>query len=157
KRSTPSDIDADLLVLPDEVDADVTAAETSELVWAAAEGLNERDRAVLYLNARAGLEGAELAAALGVTQANPYSLLNRAKAQLERAISALVVARLGRRDCAALDEILDGWDGTLTPLLRKRLARHVDDCVSCRVTRSRLVQLSALAAAPLVMLPKRVD
>jgi RNA polymerase sigma factor (sigma-70 family) len=157
KRATPSDIDADVLVLPDDVDADLTAAETSELVWAAAAGLNERDRAVLYLNARGGLEGAELAAALGIEQANPYSLLNRAKAQLERAISALVVARLGRRDCADLATILEGWDGTLTPLLRKRLARHVDECVSCRVTRSRLVQLSALAATPLFLLPKRVD
>src|SRR5204863_6410737 len=118
------------------------------LVWAAADGLNERDRAVLVLNTREGLEGAELAAALGLQHSNPYSMLHRAKAQLERALGVLLVARAGRRDCAVLAAMLDGWDGTLTPLLRQRLARHVQACPSCRETPLRANPLAVFAAAP---------
>ncbi|HWS45734.1 MAG TPA: sigma-70 family RNA polymerase sigma factor, partial [Acidimicrobiia bacterium] len=145
-RVEPVPLDDDMLVDDDQVD--VTTGDAAALVWAAAAGLNERDRAVLSLNTQ-GLEGAELAAALGVDHANPYSMLHRAKTQLERAVGALLVARLGRRDCADLDAILHGWDDTLTPLLRKRLARHVERCATCHATHARARRLPALAAASL--------
>jgi RNA polymerase sigma factor (sigma-70 family) len=156
RRVTPRDLEPDVLVLDEEPSDALSAADAAALVWAAADGLNERDRAVLVLNTREGLEGAELAAALGVQHSNPYSMLHRAKAQLERALGVLLVARMGRRNCAALAEMLDGWDGTLTPLLRKRLGRHVEACSSCRETRSRANPLAVLAAAPLVR-PSRAD
>jgi RNA polymerase sigma factor (sigma-70 family) len=156
RRVTPLDLEPDALVLDEEPSDALSAADAAALVWAAADGLNERDRAVLVLNTREGLEGAELAAALGVQHSNPYSMLHRAKAQLERALGVLLVARTGRRDCAALSEMLDGWDGTLTPLLRKRLGRHVEACASCRATRSRANPLAVLAGAPLVR-PSRAD
>jgi RNA polymerase sigma factor (sigma-70 family) len=156
RRVTPTDLAPDVLVLEDEVTDSLSPDDAAALVWAAADGLNERDRAVLFLNTHEGLEGAELAAALGVHHSNPYSMLHRAKAQLERALGVLLVARLGRRDCAPLAEMLDGWDGVLTPLLRKRLARHVEACSSCRATRLRANPLSVFAAAPLVR-PSRAD
>jgi RNA polymerase sigma factor (sigma-70 family) len=156
RRVTPIDLEPDVLVLDDNASDGLSAADAAALVWAAADGLNERDRAVLVLNTREGLEGAELAAALGVQHSNPYSMLHRAKAQLERALGVLLVARTGRRDCASLAEMLDGWDGTLTPLLRKRLGRHVEACPSCRETRLRANPLSVFAAAPFVR-PSRAD
>src|SRR5206468_390494 len=83
----------DVIVLDDVDDGDepLSAADAQSLVWAAADGLNERDRTVLYLNTAEGLVGDELAAAVGVTHANPYSLLSRARAQVVRAIEVLVV------------------------------------------------------------------
>ncbi len=150
-ESAPDDIATDDTAL-----AELSAAEASALVWNAAEGLNERDRAVLYLNTSEGLEGAELAAALGERQANPYSLLNRAKQQLERAVTVLLVARFGRRDCPSLAAMLQAWDGSLTPLLRKRLARHVEQCASCQRTRTRALRVAAFSATPL-MRPQRVE
>jgi hypothetical protein len=120
------------------------------LVWAAAASLNKRDRAVLDLTLRAGLEGADLAAALGVEQANPHSLLYRAKEQLERAIGVLVVARAGRSSCPTLADMLQSWDGTLTPIVRKRLGRHMNRCIACQATRSRALPVSALAVAPML-------
>jgi hypothetical protein len=144
------------VVLDDDPATEVVAGEAAALVWAAAEGLNERDRAVLYLNTRQGLEGGDLAAALGLEHANPYSLLNRAKIQLERAIGALLIARVGRRDCASLAEMLGSWDGALTPLLRKRLGRHVDACASCQRTKARVLPLTAVGAAP-VLRPRRAE
>ncbi|HTL83900.1 MAG TPA: hypothetical protein VL856_01865, partial [Acidimicrobiia bacterium] len=41
------------------------------------------------------------------------------------------------------------WDGALTPLLRKRLARHVESCGTCQQTRARARQLSAFGIVPL--------
>jgi RNA polymerase sigma factor (sigma-70 family) len=156
RRAAPALVAPDEIVVDEDPGAALTAEEASALVWSAAAGLTDRDRAVLYLNTREGLEGAELAAALGVDHANPYSLLNRAKSQLERAIGVLLVARAGRRDCATLATVLDGWDGRLTPLLRKRIGRHVDSCVVCRRTRARVHPLAGLAATP-VLRPMRAD
>ena len=55
-----------------------------------------------------------------------------------------MVARTGRRDCPQLDALLTGWDGALTPLLRKRIARHIDECEICTARRRRLVTPAAL-------------
>ncbi len=140
----------DVLLTDDDPVEAVLASEASSLVWAAAFGLSKRDRAVLFLNTRHGLEGAELTAALGLTHANPYSLVSRAKRQLERAIGLLLVARFGRRACESLAVVLDDWDGTLTPLIRKRLGRHVDGCTTCRATRVRALASAALVSASLL-------
>ena len=150
KRTMPTEIEPDVLVLDAEPDARLSADDAAALVWAAAASLNERDRAVLDLSLREGLEGADLAAALGVEQANPHSLLYRAKEQLERAIGVLVVARAGRSSCPTLADMLQSWDGTLTPIVRKRLGRHMNRCIACQATRSRALPVSALAVAPML-------
>jgi RNA polymerase sigma factor (sigma-70 family) len=156
KRELPVEIEPDLLTDDADVERGVSADDARALVWAAAEGLNERDRAVLALNTREGLEGAELAAALGVQHANPYSLLSRAKSQLETAVTTLLIARFGRRDCSTLADMLVEWDGTLTPLLRKRLGRHVLSCGSCLRTKGKVLPLSAVALVPALQ-PRRAD
>jgi RNA polymerase sigma factor (sigma-70 family) len=140
----------------DDDPAGVSADDARALVWSAAAGLAPRDRAVLHLSAVQGLEGAELAAALGLAHANPYSLSHRARQRLERAVAVLLVARFGRRDCGALAAMLDGWDGALTPLLRKRLGRHVDACTRCQSTRARTLPFAAVAIVPLTP-PRRAD
>jgi RNA polymerase sigma factor (sigma-70 family) len=141
------------VVVDEEMKADGSAAAASALVWAAAAGLTERDRGVLYFNVVQGLEGADLAAALGVDHANPHSLLYRARAHLDRAVGVLVVARLGRRDCAVLDALLRKWDGTLTPILRKRVGRHIDGCAACTQAKARAYKAPALTAALLSVAP----
>jgi RNA polymerase sigma factor (sigma-70 family) len=150
KRSTPTEIEPDVLVFDADPGARLSADDAAALVWAAAASLNERDRAVLDLSLREGLEGADLAAALGVDQANPHSLLYRAKERLERAIVVLVVARAGRSSCPTLAGMLRSWDGTLTPIVRKRLGRHMNRCIACQETRTRALPVSALAVAPML-------
>ena len=125
-----------------------------DLVWDASAGLADRDRAMLDLHLRQGLEGAELGEAMGVTASNAYVMLNRLKAQVERSLGALLIARLGRDDCDDLDGILVDWDGRFSPLVRKRVARHVDDCDVCSDRRRRIVSpLTLLAGVPLVAAP----
>ena len=141
--------DDDLLDLPDQSAAPETVAEQESLrslVWDAAGGLNERDRAMLDLHLRQGLDGAELGEAMGMSADNAYVGLSRLRDQVERSIGALLVARTSRHDCPELTGVLDDWDGEFTPLVRKRVARHVDRCSVCSVRRAALASPAALLA-----------
>ncbi|MGH3933112.1 MAG: RNA polymerase sigma factor, partial [Pseudonocardiaceae bacterium] len=114
------------------------------LVADASEGLSEGDRVMLHLHLH-GLEGAELGAALGISTSTAHVRLSRLRDQMERSLGALLVARLGRRDCDELTAVLGEWDGRFTPLLRKRVARHLDHC-------SRCGELRRAAASPWALL-----
>lgn len=131
-----------------------SAAERSELarlVWDAAAALDDRDRLVLELTVREGLDGGELADVLGVSPAHAHVLAHRARQRVERALGAFLVARLGRRDCADLARLLAGWDGRFSMVVRKKVARHVDGCGTCEDTRARtLSPVALLGAVPLV-------
>jgi RNA polymerase sigma factor (sigma-70 family) len=125
-----------------------------DLVWDAAAGLSERDRALLDLHLRQGLDGAELGEAMGVSAGHAYVLLNRLREQVERSLGAFLIARLGRKECTELDGMLSGWDGKFSPLMRKRVARHVDSCDVCSDRRRSMVSpLALLAAVPLMTAP----
>lgn len=144
----------DMKAVDVDLDRGTSAAELQELVWAAATGLNDRDQALLDLNLRQGLEGQDLADAMGVSLSASYVLMSRLRDQVERSLGALLIARLGRDDCPDLAAILEGWDGRFTPLLRKRVARHVDRCDTCSTRRSTVLSPAALlAAAPLTPAP----
>ena len=140
-----------------EPDAVAARHELRELVAAAALGLNPRDRGVLDLHLRQGLDGQELGDAIGVSTSHAYVVLSRLRDQVERSLGALLVARMGRRDCEELAAILVGWDGTYSPVIRKRVARHVDGCETCSDRRRTLVSpLSLLSAAPALAAPAAV-
>jgi len=140
-----------------ELDEGARRQEAVELVWAAAAGLADRDRALLDLNLRQGLDGQDLADAIGVEPSHAYVLLNRLRAQVERSLGALLIARYGRSHCGELAAILKGWDGRFTPLLRKRVARHADQCEICGERRSTLASpLALLGAIPLTPAPSRL-
>ena len=124
------------------------------LVLAAIGGLNPGDREVIELNLRHDLDGADLADALGVPANQAHALASRARGQLERSLGALLVARTGREQCAELDALLAGWDGQLTPLLRKRVSRHIEHCEICGERKRRELSPAALLSVlPLVALP----
>ena len=145
-RNQPVPVD-DFSGVVEDIDLGASAEheELSSLIADAADGLDPRDRAVLDLQLRHDLEGGELADALGVKLSHSYVLVGRVRERVERSLTALLVARRGRRDCDELEAVLGNWDGTLSPRLRKRLARHIDDCEICERTR-------ALAASPLALL-----
>lgn len=140
-----------------EVDEPARREESVRIVWAAAAGLAPRDRALLDLNLRQGLEGQDLADAIGVEVGHAYVLLSRLRDQVERSLGALLVARFGRRDCPDLARILHGWDGRFSPLIRKRVARHADGCSTCGERRRTLASPAALlGAVPLVAAPAQL-
>lgn len=128
--------------------------ELRQVVQDAAAGLDARDRTVLELHLRRGIEGRELADVLGVSENHAWVIMHRVRQRFDRALGALLVARRGCRDCPQLQQLLAGWDGRFSPLLRKRVARHVDQCATCADTRARVASPAALLArVPLVPAP----
>lgn len=141
--------DEQLIAMPDEgltPDRYAEQAALRDLVWDAAAGLADRDRALLDLHLRQGLDGAELGEAMGTTAANAYVMLSRLRTQVERSLGALLIARMGRDDCPDLSGTLRDWDGAFSVLVRKRVARHIDGCALCAVLRRKLVSPWALLA-----------
>jgi RNA polymerase sigma factor (sigma-70 family) len=136
---------------------DTLAARTelAALVAAAAGGLSDRDRSVLELSYRHGLDGPELAEALGVSTGNATKLVSRLRETIERSLGALLVARRVQRNprnCPELGAILTDWDGHFSVLMRKRIARHIDSCSTCERSRRDLVNPAALlGAAPVLV------
>jgi RNA polymerase sigma factor (sigma-70 family) len=154
RRTTELDEAGEMTDEAADLEAGLRAGEMRELVWAAAESLNPGEREVLELSVRHGLEGADLADALGVPLNQAHAQASRARTQLERALAVLIVARTGRQDCAELDGLLGDWDGHLTPLLRKRLGRHLERCDICGEQRRRRVSAAALlAGVPILAAP----
>lgn len=123
------------------------------LVWEAAEGLNENERAVLELSVRQGVEGDELASALGVSRHNANVIASRMRQNLERSIGALVLIRYNDDGCSEFSKLVAGFSGALTPLWRKRISRHADVCEICSKKRMpkalALFGESPVSAAPI--------
>ena len=131
----------------------VERAELRQLVRDAIDGLNPGERDVIELSLMQGLDGGELADALGVSRNHAHALQSRARRQLERSLGALVVARTGRDACTVLDALLAGWDGQLTVLMRKRISRHIEQCEICGELKRRELSPALFAGAlPLVAL-----
>jgi RNA polymerase sigma factor (sigma-70 family) len=140
------------------------ANELTQLVWDAAKGLAPEDRAVLDLKLKRDLDGAELAEALGVPHDQLHKVTGRAMERFERSVISLVLARGARKDCSVLAGLVES-NGTdeveHTPVLRKRIARHAEDCDACERRRKMLVNpftmvASAHEAGPSAALRDRV-
>ena len=86
-------------MLPDgasaEPDPETLAARTelADLIADAAGGLSDRDRSVLELAFRHGLNGPDLAEALGVSPGNANTIVKRLRDTIERSHGALLVSR----------------------------------------------------------------
>lgn len=160
RRTRPTDFNAPTAVEmsapedPHAEAADIERAEAAAFVRAAAAGLSDRDQLVLELSARQGLGGADLADALGVSQQQSHVLVSRMRDRVRRSIGALTVARYGRRDCDALQRLLQGWNGEFGPRIRKRIAGHVEDCEICDETSRRLAAIPLVAVAPAFAAPR---
>ncbi len=129
-------------------------AELRQLVRSALGGLNPGEREIIELNLRHELDGADLAATLGVPRNQAHALASRARTQFETALGALLVARTGQEACPYLATILDGWDGELTVLLRKRINRHIENCDICDERKRRELSPAALLSLlPVALLP----
>jgi RNA polymerase sigma factor (sigma-70 family) len=106
-------------------------AEQRALVHAALQGLSADDQQVLTLGMQ-GLTSRQLAEALEVPVQLIHVRVHRARQRLLASLGALLVARRGPAWCEELAGLLQGWDGQMQPVLRKRIVRHVQRCASCR-------------------------
>jgi RNA polymerase sigma factor (sigma-70 family) len=136
KGTSALDEAADVTDDSGDVAADAERADLRALLEDATAGLNPGDREVIELQLRQGLETAEVATVLGVSRNHAHALLSRARQQLETCLAVILVGRAGRGECDELGAMLDGWDGRLTILLRKRVHRHIEHCPTCGARRA---------------------
>ncbi len=156
RRERPSDELPDIVSAEPDLATIVARHELADLIEEAFGGLSDRDRTVYELAYRHGLDGQELADALGVSHTNARTLLGRVRDGIERSLGALLVCRRAKFEpaaCPGLWELLAAWDGVFTVLMRKRVARHIDDCAACESERRRMVNPAALLGAVPVALP----
>jgi RNA polymerase sigma factor (sigma-70 family) len=159
-RARTAQVSTPLEEMPDVTDtsADVSGEAEREdlrrLLRSAVRGLNAGEQDLIELQLQQGLDVAEIAAVLGVSRNHAHALLSRARDQLEISLGALLVARSGRQDCAALNTMLQDWDGQLDVLMRKRINRHIENCPTCAERKKReLAPALLLGLAPLAVLP----
>jgi RNA polymerase sigma factor (sigma-70 family) len=139
---------------PSNLGAGLEQAERREVVWSALAGLTPSEREIIELNLGHELDGADLADALGVPRNQAHAMASRARAHFEASLGVLLVSRSGRDACAELDGILEGWDGRLTVLLRKRIGRHIRHCAVCGDRQRReLSPVALLSLLPAAVLP----
>ncbi|MEV0353959.1 sigma-70 family RNA polymerase sigma factor [Nonomuraea sp. NPDC050680] len=121
--------------------------------------LDDDDREVLalwWLEVADELTRAELAAGMELSEKHAAVRVQRVKRRLESA-RAVVRALAAQPRCAGLAYVADGWNGTPSPLWRKRLSRHVRECQTCTDQLSDLIPADRLLAGlGLVAIPAGV-
>ncbi len=130
------------------------SSELVALVRDATAGLSDTDRAVIELRHAHDLTGRDLADAVGVPVSQVAKVLERATDRFERSVVAVVMARGARKDCPELAKLVPDRAVVLTPLLRKRISRHVDECDTCQRKRRILITpLTMIASAAVRSMP----
>ncbi|MFE7484333.1 sigma-70 family RNA polymerase sigma factor [Streptomyces sp. NPDC057552] len=119
--------------------------------------LDDAERDVLslwWLETTGELTRAELAEALGLSPQHAAVRVQRVKNQLDVG-RAVVRALASDPRCPALEDLLGSgdWDGTPTPLWRKRIARHVRVCASCSAGSTGLVPPEGLLSGLALVVP----
>ena len=153
-RTTRSSSAADAAGQPAYGSRDTGRAELRRLIRATVDELEPEEREVIELSLRHHLDDSDLAVVLGMSARRAHALASHARGQLEKALGMLLIARTGRTTCAALDELLAGWDGRLTSQMRGRVGRHIEECQACAGRRRGALRPEALSGLfPLAMLP----
>ncbi len=139
----------------DDPERTAISEDLAALVWQAARGLNPNEYTLLDLNLRQGLEAEEIAEALGTTRGNVYTMLSRLRDSFEQSFTALLLARRGREDCAALNEILAhaAARDELSTQTRRAVNRHASRCDICGGNRRRFVSAAELFGGFVPVLP----
>jgi len=138
--------------------------ETVLILRAALDRLSERDREVLNLTFRHRLNEADLAAVIGVPPRRARALVSEASLNFDHSAPVVAVlrgaVREGRAECGELADMLKGRDLAtfpLTPQFASRLARHLESCAACALSRGdRAFSAEQISEIPLAIPPGRL-
>ena len=136
-------------------DADEAAARPSQadadsrlMAWHAATSLDPDKLEALELSCR---HDVALGPVLGLSADDAGALVNQAREELERALSAEILVNRGSHACPDRADVLAGWAGVMTPDIRSRVLRHAMECPICGPKQPRNVSAArvfALLPAP---------
>src|SRR3546814_19865763 len=94
--------DDDVISAEPDYSEGLAAAELRALIEGAAGGLDDKDRLLLDLQVRHGLDGQDPADAVGVDRGPVHAMAHPLRARLERSLGAMVLVRPGTAPYAAL-------------------------------------------------------
>ncbi|MEU4537399.1 sigma-70 family RNA polymerase sigma factor [Streptosporangium sp. NPDC023825] len=118
--------------------------------------LDGDDQALLalwWLEETGELDRADLAGALGLSGRHAAVRVQRMKEQVQTA-RTIVRALRAESGCPELRALTANWNGTPSPLWRKRFARHIRDCAVCQGRTTGLLPIDRLLSGlPLLPLP----
>ncbi|MBW8486423.1 RNA polymerase sigma factor [Actinomadura parmotrematis] len=130
---------------------------TRRVVHGALGELRGREREALDLLMRHGLDPAEISDVLALPVQEATELVGAARARLDDALAAALIARTGRDACPSVAALAGDVDSPLPPATTRKLVRHIDTCPVCGERRDRTVSTSRLLQVlPVAMLPGEV-
>ncbi len=141
-----------------------STGETVLILRAALDRLSDRDREVLNLAFRHRLTEADLAAVIGVPPRRARALVSEASIKFDQSAPVVAVLRAavreGRPRCPELAGILGRRDLAtfpLTPQFGTKLARHLESCAACALSRGdRALGAEQISEIPLAIPPGRL-
>ncbi|MGH8972526.1 MAG: hypothetical protein ACRD0C_04915 [Acidimicrobiia bacterium] len=114
----------------------------------ATRALDARDRGILDLTLRQGLEGEALGEALGISAGQVSATTRSAVETAEHVVGAVLLSRLAQDDCSGLAALLGELPpGTGADRLADDVVTHEEGCPACGDRRRALVPVTALLAA----------
>jgi RNA polymerase sigma factor (sigma-70 family) len=105
--------------------------EWHDLVERASKGLGARDQHFLEMLVGEDLGWQEIAEQLHISLINVYKFHHRVEERLAQSCVALELAISHRFQCEELCELLRAWTGEYSPLWRKRIVHHAQQCAAC--------------------------
>lgn len=129
--------------------------ELVSLLGAAVSGLSLREQRVYHLYVVSGMPIGRISDVLGLSMANTRKLVQRVRLHVAQSMEALVLTGPGPNECPEFQLLLVGWDGRLSPLWRKRIARHVEMCAGCEQQCSNVMSTVPVLAAKKVSIEPR--
>ena len=105
--------------------------ESHDVVERASCGLNSRDRLFLEMFVGRELSWQQIGDQLNISLSNVYKLHHRIEQRLAQSCAALELATTHHYSCEGLCELLREWSGEYSPLWRKRITHHVQQCSMC--------------------------
>lgn len=120
------------------------AADAVDPALAGLQALDRRQREVLELSFRHGLERAEIAAVTGLGDERVEALLTEAQDAYEAWVNTVLLARASRAACAEGAELAAAWERNPGRSARTRLRVHVTGCATCSAPAKLTVDAGAL-------------
>ena len=130
-------VDPDKLASPGEM---APAQEEALIIWEAAASLDRTEYALLDLDLRRGLDAAQAGHVVGIGSLKATGMLSRLRNAAEEAFTSLLMLRLGRQQCAELEQLAGNMEkAILSPESRHLVSGHVAACPTCSEARKRLL------------------
>ena len=94
-------------------------------------GLSSRDQQFLHLYLDQELNREELSERLDISMSNVYKLGQRIEVRLAQSCAALALATSHQFACEVLFQLIRESKGEYSPLIRKRITHHANECTTC--------------------------